>query len=211
MQIVIKADPQQKKAILAKGIPGGILITWLTNENITPLADAYFDLGFEDTGAVFNGIIDKPVFVNSVINTCAALPPNCIRMNGWNGFLERVVIEIAAPKNSQMLTKATRILLELNWQYEVVPDTPGMISARIIAMIVNEAYFGLDDEISTKKEIDIAMQLGTNYPYGPFEWSGRIGLHKIYALLKKLGEQDNRYAVAPTLEKEIAVINPINK
>jgi 3-hydroxybutyryl-CoA dehydrogenase len=35
-----------------------------------------------------------------------------------------------------------------------------------------------DDEISTKAEIDIAMKLGTNYPYGPFEWSEKSGWKK---------------------------------
>jgi 3-hydroxybutyryl-CoA dehydrogenase len=78
-----------------------------------------------------------------------------------------------------------------------------MIAARTIAMIVNEAYFGWGDGISTKKDIDTAMKLGTNYPYGPFEWSEKIGLRKIYQLLKTLSEKENRYAIAPALEKEI--------
>ena len=88
----------------------------------------------------------------------------------------------------------------------MVPDVPGMISTRVIAMIINEAYFGLGDGISSKKDIDIAMKLGTNYPYGPFEWGEKIGLKKIYALLKKLSEKDDRYTVAPALEKEIRTV-----
>jgi 3-hydroxyacyl-CoA dehydrogenase len=45
-------------------------------------------------------------------------------------------------------------------------------------MIINEAYFALEDNVSTKAETDIAMKLGTNYPYGPFEWGQLIGLKK---------------------------------
>jgi 3-hydroxybutyryl-CoA dehydrogenase len=78
-----------------------------------------------------------------------------------------------------------------------------MIAARVIAMIINEAYWGLGEGISTKAEIDIAMKSGTNYPYGPFEWSEKIGLSKIGALLKKLSEEDRRYALAPALEEAI--------
>jgi len=60
-------------------------------------------------------------------------------------------------------------------------------------MIVNEAYFALEDKVSTPTEIDTAMKLGTNYPYGPFEWSEKIGLKNIYLLLQKLSKQDSRY------------------
>jgi 3-hydroxybutyryl-CoA dehydrogenase len=77
-----------------------------------------------------------------------------------------------------------------------------MLSARVIAMIINEAYFALGEGVSSKQEIDIAMKLGTNYPYGPFEWSERIGLKNIYKLLQKLNSTSSRYTIALLLEKE---------
>ncbi len=69
-------------------------------------------------------------------------------------------------------------------------------------MIINEAYFALQDEVSSKDEIDTAMKLGTNYPHGPFEWSKKIGLKNIYGLLSKLVETNNRYEPAGLLKKE---------
>ena len=78
-----------------------------------------------------------------------------------------------------------------------------MIAPRVIASIINEAYFALGEKISSKESIDIAMRYGTNYPYGPFEWSQKIGVENVYALLKKLGENDSRYEIAKALEKEI--------
>src|SRR5206468_5516030 len=95
------------------------------------------------------------------------------------------------------------VMNALNWKYELVPDIPGMVATRIISMIINEAYFALGDKVSTKEEIDIAMKLGTNYPYGPFEWSEKIGLNKIYFLLKRLFEKEIRYAIAPLLLEEV--------
>ena len=56
---------------------------------------------------------------------------------------------------------------------------PGFITARVIAMIINEAFFALQENVSSKEEIDTAMRLGTNYPYGPFEWTKLIGIDKI--------------------------------
>jgi len=200
MQIVVKANQEQKQAFLAKGVAADVQIEWLTDEKKIPEADAYFDLCFEDEGIAFASVIDKPVFINSVIETGKSFPGNFIRLNAWNGFLQQDSIEIVAT-DSQLI--AEDILKGLGWKYQTVPDIPGMIAPRVIAMIINEAYFGLGDEISTKAEIDIAMKLGTNYPMGPFEWSEKIGLKKIYALLKKLSEEDNRYAVAPSLEKEL--------
>lgn len=202
MRIAVKANTDQKQAFLAKGVPSDVLVTWLSDEKDIPEADAYFDLLFEEGGAAFPGITGKPVFISSVIKTCKDLPENYIRLNAWNGFLERDIIETAAT-DPQTIAWSDAVLKRLGWKYQPAPDIPGMIAARVIAMIVNEAYFGLGDEISSKAEIDTAMKLGTNYPLGPFEWSQKIGLSKIYALLKKLSSQDSRYAVAPSLEKEL--------
>ena len=77
------------------------------------------------------------------------------------------------------------------------------IADKIIAMIINEAFFAFGDNVSSKDEIDVAMKLGTNYPYGPFEWAQKIGLDNIYNLLKKLNENSNRYAIAPAIENEL--------
>ena len=70
-------------------------------------------------------------------------------------------------------------------------------------MIINEAYYTFEDDVSTKKEIDIAMKLGTNYPFGPFEWSEKIGLKNIYDLLLQLSKTDSRYTICQSLKKEI--------
>ena len=72
-------------------------------------------------------------------------------------------------------------------------------------MIINEAYYTLQDKISTKAEIDIAMKLGTNYPHGPFEWSSLIGLKNIYELLTVLSKTDTRYTASDLLMKEATI------
>jgi 3-hydroxybutyryl-CoA dehydrogenase len=82
-----------------------------------------------------------------------------------------------------------------------VKDQPGFVAARVISMIVNEAFFAFGENISTIEEIDKAMKLGTSYPKGPFEWAEKIGVDKIYLLLRKLAEKEERYLPAPALEK----------
>ncbi len=204
MQIAVRANDFQKREFIDKGHAGNIIITWLNeiDDLLNVKAEIYFDLLFDEIDVSKNRFIKNSlVFANAVIATCAELPSNYIRINGWSGFLKRDVIEVSA-LNKTTINEAENIFEKLGWKYQFVFDEPGMISARIISMIINEAYFALGDKISTKAEIDLAMKLGTNYPYGPFEWSEKIGLAKIYFLLKKLSRQSNRYLISKNLEEE---------
>jgi 3-hydroxybutyryl-CoA dehydrogenase len=142
---------------------------------------------------------NKPILINAVTETLAELnfPPNVSRINGWPGFLEREIWEVA----SNDAKRIENIFKRFSCKIFFVKDEPGFVAARVISMIINEAFFALGENISTKEEIDLAMKLGTNYPQGPFEWAEKIGIEKIYFLLKKLSEKDDRYIAAPALEK----------
>ena len=97
------------------------------------------------------------------------------------------------------------IMTAINKQIITVKDEPGLIAARTIAMLVNEAYFAFESGVSSKEEIDIAMQLGTNYPYGLFAWADKIGVQNICSLLLVLQQQDSSYTPALLLQKEAAL------
>ncbi|MGB4845802.1 MAG: 3-hydroxyacyl-CoA dehydrogenase family protein, partial [Ferruginibacter sp.] len=126
-------------------------------------------------------------------------PANVLRINGWTTFLIRSNWEIAGSINDDTVS----VLQALNKKINTTADEPGFISARVISMIINEAYFAVEDNVSSKQEIDTAMKLGTNYPYGPFEWAELIGTQNILALLQKLNETDARYQPAELLYKEV--------
>jgi hypothetical protein len=64
----------------------------------------------------------------------------------------------------------------------------GFIFPRIIATIVNEAYFALEAKIADASGIDDALKFGVNYPRGPFEWAEMIGLDHIEILLNELSQ-----------------------
>jgi 3-hydroxybutyryl-CoA dehydrogenase len=203
MRIAICANEEQKKELLEKGINNSVEVAWF-NEQQQSINnfDAYFDLLFDEADNTNNIFLnDVIVFVNAVATITSDLPSNYIRINAWNGFLSRTIIEVAA-SNAVSKEKASGVLHELGWNFIWASDEPGLIAARIIAMIINEAYFALEENVSTKEEIDIAMKLGTNYPNGPFEWSKKIGLQNIYALLKKLNEKESRYEISPLLISE---------
>ena len=169
-----------------------------------PEADAFFDLQFEMNAErieLLKKFSAKPVFINAVPFTVLETDASFIRMNGWPTFLKNELFE-AAFLNESLKTAAENIITALYKTIEWVPDVKGFISARVVSMIINEAYFALKEKVSTKKEIDTAMKLGTNYPYGPFEWSELIGLKNIYELLNELSKTDSRYNPAALLKKE---------
>jgi 3-hydroxybutyryl-CoA dehydrogenase len=67
-----------------------------------------------------------------------------------------------------------------------VADTPGLVVARTVAMLVNEAADAVLQGVCTAEAADAAMKLGVNYPAGPFEWLQRWGTPAVAALIDRL-------------------------
>ena len=64
------------------------------------------------------------------------------------------------------------------------------IAERVVLAIVNEAYRALGDGVASESDIDRAMQLGANHPFGPFEWARRTGVHEVTVMLDALSDED---------------------
>jgi len=67
---------------------------------------------------------------------------------------------------------------------------PATIAERVILAIVNEAYRALGDGVAVEEDIDRALQLGANHPFGPFEWTHQTGLHEVVVMLDALSDED---------------------
>ena len=210
MRLVVLANDLQKQELLASGISDNCKIDWINSSkefSSFPDADAIMDLLFEENGydvAHLRSFLRKIIFVNSINKTISEIDLPFIRINAWPGFFKRNIAEIAC-RNETNKKEVEKILSLLNKQPGWVPDIKGFISARVVSMIINEAWFALEENVSTKEEIDIAMKLGTNYPYGPFEWGEKIGLRNIAGLLSELSITEKRYLPAPLLTKEAAI------
>lgn len=84
------------------------------------------------------------------------------------------------------------------------PATPSLddasIAARIEFAIINEAYHAAGEGVAQPPDIDRAMKLGANHPYGPFERAAQLGLRSVVTGLRALEEQyGERFRVAPAL------------
>lgn len=79
---------------------------------------------------------------------------------------------------------------------------PAEIVERVELAIINEAYRAVGEGIASPADIDLAMRLGANHPYGPFERVGQLGVRTVVERLAGLqGSHGDRYAIAPALRQ----------
>jgi 3-hydroxybutyryl-CoA dehydrogenase len=206
MNVLLLANEEQKDELLFFPADNAIQLKWISRPEdsmtIAPV-DACVDLSFENSTARISWLISLAcplIVVNSVVETSLYAEYGFIRINGWNTFLKRKVVEASCP-DTHVRKKADELFAGFGRKIEWVPDIPGFVTPRLIASIINEAFFALQENVSTREDIDTAMKLGTNYPYGPFEWAERIGLMRIYGLLDALCRQHGRYLPAPLLKQ----------
>jgi 3-hydroxybutyryl-CoA dehydrogenase len=101
------------------------------------------------------------------------------------------------------VTQAQQWLQALGFNPQRVADTPGLVVARSIAMLVNEAADAVHQGVCNEAAADAAMKLGVNYPAGPFEWLARWGAGPVCHLLDALAAyyRGERYRVNPLLRQ----------
>lgn len=176
--------------------------------------DVIFDLDFDDSPEqiqAYHQIKNKLIIVGSVKIQLEELyaelgsNPLCtiIGMNTIPTFINRDVLECCAI-NQQDEKIATTFFDQLNLKSRFVKSRVGLVTPRIICMIINEAYYTVQEGTASKEDIDLGMKLGTAYPKGPFEWSQEIGLDHVYETLDALYQdtKDERYKIASLLKTE---------
>ncbi|RYG43919.1 MAG: hypothetical protein EOO01_20465 [Chitinophagaceae bacterium] len=197
MKIVVCGPPSAILEAKIDSNPNCVIVDGV--ESFAEHSDAGAYINLHDNAMSFTYDTTSPVLVNSVLETLPSNKTGLYRINAWPGFLKREIWEIAGLRSEKVAGIAEALGKKLVW----VKDEPGFVSARVISMIVNEAFFAIADKISTREEIDIAMKLGTGYPYGPFEWAKIIGQQRIGKLLQLLALSDKRYQPSILLTGDI--------
>ncbi len=176
--------------------------------------DVVFDFLIDDSPDnldMYAGESDLVVFMNAVksslLEYSSYLGHNFqFTMVGFNGlptFFDRSILELTALREEDNL-KIQQLAKQLEFEFILVDDRVGMVTPRVVCMIINEAYYTEQEGTAEREAIDHAMKLGTNYPYGPFEWATKIGIQHVYELLEALynDTHDARYKICPLLKKE---------
>jgi 3-hydroxybutyryl-CoA dehydrogenase len=172
--------------------------------------DVIFDLNFDDRPGSISDYDKIPpacrLFLSSAkIQLEAAVPSKMwqqvLGINALPTFLKRNALEYC----TLMADFDEVAISSLGWeQANKTASRVGLVSPRIVLMIINEAYYTLQEGTADRKDIDKGMKLGTAYPMGPFEWCEKIGIKDVYETLKALFDdtQDERYRICSLLKTE---------
>ncbi|MFM6953272.1 MAG: 3-hydroxyacyl-CoA dehydrogenase family protein [Bacteroidota bacterium] len=219
MKIGILASPAKQNAWMHKQSPS-MPVSWVQDSTAHENFDVFIDLDFDNhterittyqqniktlflLGAVkcnLEGAFYKHGHrLESALNNGM----QCIGINNLRTFIERNLLEFSNPMNIPSQTVAT-VATHLGYiETECVNSRVGMITPRVVCMIINEAFYTVQEGTATESDIDQAMKLGTNYPMGPFEWCEKIGLSDVYETLEAMYQDthDERYKICSLLKQ----------
>lgn len=151
----------------------------------------------------------------------SALATSATRAASWVVRPERVVgFAVVPPVPDEGIVELTAALqtseaalvqAELFWrglgqETIVVGDGPGLVRARTVCCLINEAAGLVMEGVATADDIDRAMRLGMNYPLGPLAWADLIGVDAVLGVMTGLFEEwgDDRYRPSPLLRRMVA-------
>jgi len=98
----------------------------------------------------------------------------------------------------------------------VVRDGPGFVAQRIVSTICNTGCSVAQMGIASPEDIDKAVTLGLNFPYGPLTFGDRVGPDKILRILEAIHglTRDPRYRPNPWLIRRaklgVSLLTPDN-
>jgi hypothetical protein len=196
MKIAVLNDDGAFRQMVNALLPRQEVIWQFTSDSHVPESD--YVIVMQPTVAIIQQL-QVPALINETtltFNQMKVAHKPFARFCGWPGFTQREKWEVAVCQQGPWLEVFSQLL---NKQLVPVGDAPGLVAPRILAMIINEACYGLADGICSASDMDTAMKLGTNYPKGPVAWMEEIGKEKIAELLSAMAKDDNRYAPHPLL------------
>ena len=130
-------------------------------------------------------------------------PGRVVGLHFFNPVLQMALIELIPGHltRPEIVERARGFARSLGKTVVESKDTPGFVTTRALAVLVNEAVWMLYEGIATKEDIDASYRLGFHHPMGPFELADLVGLDTALAILDVLwdGYRDPKYRACPLL------------
>ncbi|MCL5874536.1 MAG: 3-hydroxyacyl-CoA dehydrogenase NAD-binding domain-containing protein [Candidatus Thermoplasmatota archaeon] len=107
--------------------------------------------------------------------------------------------------SKQTVDKAIEFSKSVGKEYVIVEDSPGFVTTRVIAMLINEGAFEFSEGIASREDIDKALKLGGNFPMGPLTLGDMIGLDTVVNIMDVMYDsfKDPKFRAAPILRKMV--------
>jgi 3-hydroxybutyryl-CoA dehydrogenase len=135
-------------------------------------------------------------------------PSRLVGIHFFNPVLQMPLVEIIPGHTTppELVERARTFALSLGKTVVQSRDTPGFVTSRAMAVLVNEAAWMLYEGVATKEDIDTSYKLGFHHPMGPFELVDLVGIDTTLAILDVLWEgfRDPRYRACPLLRTMVS-------
>ena len=135
-------------------------------------------------------------------------PGRVVGIHFFNPVLQMPLVELIPGHRTrpEVVDAARAFAVSLGKTVVSSADTPGFVTTRALAVLVNEAAWMLYEGVATKEDIDTAYKLGFHHPMGPFELVDLVGIDTAVAILDVLwdGFRDPRYRACPLLRTMVA-------
>jgi 3-hydroxybutyryl-CoA dehydrogenase len=135
-------------------------------------------------------------------------PGRVVGIHFFNPVLQMPLVELIPGHltRPEVVEEARTFATRLDKTVVSSRDTPGFVTSRGLAVLVNEAAWMLYEGTASKEDIDAAYKLGFHHPMGPFELVDLVGVDTALAILDVLwdGFRDSRYRACPLLRTMVA-------
>ncbi|MBR9999470.1 MAG: hypothetical protein KFF73_10885, partial [Cyclobacteriaceae bacterium] len=134
-------------------------------------------------------------------------PERCVSLHFISPAADVPVVEVARSLHTsdEAYKKVCKFARLLGKRIIPVIESPGIISTRLIAPMINEACEILMEGVADMEDIDATMKIGYGFPYGPFEMADKIGIDVVVWWLDNLYKEfgDIKYKASPMLKKRV--------
>ncbi len=140
-------------------------------------------------------------------------PKRVIAVDTFMGFDKHRTM-MSTPATVQYIKDAAETIFSADGvTVDSINDSPGFITGRILAMVVNIGCNVAEKGIAAPEDIDRAVKLGLGYPFGPLEWGDKIGAIKVLDILTFLYNfyGDPRYRPTPWLKRRAKLGIPLTQ
>jgi len=126
-------------------------------------------------------------------------PSRAVAIDLSHDTARRITMMMAPGGDAAIGDQAAALLAAAGRAVTRIKDSPGFIAQRITAMIANLGCEMAQMDLASPKDIDIAMQLGLNYPQGPLALADKIGVPRTHEILLRLQEATGSDRYRPSL------------
>lgn len=148
---------------------------------------------------------NSTTLVITELSTGLEHPERCVSLHFISPAGETPIVEVARGLHTsdEAYEKVCRFATLLGKRIVSVIESPGIISTRLIAPMINEACEILMEGVASMEDIDATMKLGYGFPLGPFEMADKIGLDMVIRWLDNLYNEfgEIKYKASPMLKK----------